>query len=52
MRLLIAWNIIIDLVLPFIFSNGRRLWDCRFHNTVFEVEGASKEETTYPRLVF
>jgi hypothetical protein len=25
MRLLNAWNIIIDLVLPFIFSNVRRL---------------------------
>jgi len=31
MRLLSAWNIIINLVLPFIFSNGGRLWDCRFH---------------------
>jgi hypothetical protein len=31
MRLLSAWNIIVDLVLPFIFNNGRRLWDCRFH---------------------
>jgi len=31
MRLLSAWNIIIDLVLPFIFNNGRRLWDCRLH---------------------
>jgi hypothetical protein len=30
-RLLTAWNIIINLVLPFIFSSGRRLWDCRFH---------------------
>jgi hypothetical protein len=29
-RLLSAWNIIINLVLPFIFENGRRLWDCRF----------------------
>jgi hypothetical protein len=28
--LLSAWNIIINLVLPFIFSNGERLWDCRF----------------------
>jgi hypothetical protein len=25
MRLLSAWNIIIDLVLPFIFNGGRRL---------------------------
>jgi hypothetical protein len=31
MRLLGAWNITIELVLPFIFSSGRRLWDCRFH---------------------
>jgi len=31
MRLLSAWDIIIDLVLPFIFSSERRLWDCRFH---------------------
>jgi hypothetical protein len=30
MRLLSAWNIIIDLVLPFLFRSGRRLWDCRF----------------------
>jgi len=30
-RLLSAWNIIINLGLPFIFSNGGRLWDCRFH---------------------
>jgi hypothetical protein len=30
MRLLSAWYIIINLVLPFIFSNGGRLWDCRF----------------------
>jgi hypothetical protein len=30
-RLLSAWNIIVDLVLPFIFNSGRRLWDCRFH---------------------
>jgi hypothetical protein len=30
MSLLSAWNIIIDLVLSFIFSNGGRLWDCRF----------------------
>jgi hypothetical protein len=31
MRLLSACNIIIDLVLPFIFNSGRRLWDCRFY---------------------
>jgi hypothetical protein len=30
MRLLSAWNIIINLVLPFIFNNVGRLWDCRF----------------------
>jgi hypothetical protein len=30
MRLLSAWDIIICLVLPFIFGNGGRLWDCRF----------------------
>jgi len=30
MRLLSAWYIIINLVLPFLFSNGGRLWDCRF----------------------
>ncbi|XP_062176085.1 uncharacterized protein LOC133881146 [Alnus glutinosa] len=29
-RLLCAWNIIIELVLLFIFSSGSRLWDCRF----------------------
>jgi hypothetical protein len=31
MRLLSAWNIIIDLFLQFIFNSGRKLWDCRFH---------------------
>jgi hypothetical protein len=31
MRLLSAWNIIIDLFLLFIFNNGRKLSDCRFH---------------------
>jgi hypothetical protein len=29
MRLLSAWNIIIDLFLLFIFNNWRELWDCR-----------------------
>jgi len=31
MRLLNAWNIIVDLFLLFIFNNVRRLWDYRFH---------------------
>jgi hypothetical protein len=31
MRLLSAWNFIIDLFLMFIFNSGRKLWDCRFH---------------------
>jgi len=31
MRLLSAWTIIIDLVLPFIFNSRRRLKDYRFH---------------------
>jgi hypothetical protein len=31
MRLLSAWNIIIDLFLQFIFNSWRKLWDCRFH---------------------
>jgi hypothetical protein len=31
MRLLSAWNIIIDLFLMFIFNSGGKLWDCRFH---------------------
>jgi hypothetical protein len=31
MRLLSAWNIIIDLFLLFNFNSGRKLWDCRFH---------------------
>jgi hypothetical protein len=31
MRLLNAWNIIVDLFLLFIFNSWRRLWDCRFH---------------------
>jgi hypothetical protein len=31
MRLLSAWNIIIDLFFLFIFNNGRKLWDCRLH---------------------
>jgi len=51
MRLLNAWNIIVDLFLLFIFNSGRRLWDCRFTNTVFEEEGISEEGATYPRPV-
>jgi hypothetical protein len=31
MRLLSAWNFIIDLFLLFIFNNQRELWDCRRH---------------------
>jgi hypothetical protein len=31
MRLLSAWNIIIDLFLLFIFNNWRKLWDYRRH---------------------
>jgi hypothetical protein len=31
MRLLNAWNIIVDLFLLFMFNSGRRLWDCRFN---------------------
>jgi hypothetical protein len=31
MRLLSAWNIIIDLFLLFIFNSGRKLWDCRLN---------------------
>jgi hypothetical protein len=31
MRLLSAWNIIINLFLLFIFNNWRKLWDCRGH---------------------
>jgi hypothetical protein len=31
MRLLGAWNIIIDLFLMFIFNNWRKLWDRRRH---------------------
>jgi hypothetical protein len=31
MKLPSAWNIIVDLVLSFIFNSGRRLWDCWFH---------------------
>jgi len=31
MRLLNAWNIIINLFLLFIFNSGRKLWDCRLH---------------------
>jgi hypothetical protein len=31
MRLLSAWNIIIDLFLLFIFNDWRKLWDCRRH---------------------
>jgi hypothetical protein len=31
MRLLSAWNIIIDLFLLFIFNSGRKLWDSRLH---------------------
>jgi hypothetical protein len=38
MRLLSAWNIIVDFVLPFIFNSGRRLGTVGFTNTVFEEE--------------
>jgi hypothetical protein len=31
MRLLSAWNIIINLFLLFIFNRERKLWDCRLH---------------------
>jgi len=31
MRLLSAWNIIINLFLSFIFNNERKIWDCRLH---------------------
>jgi hypothetical protein len=31
MRLLSAWNIIINLFLLFIFNNWRKLWDYRRH---------------------
>jgi hypothetical protein len=31
MRLLSAWNIIINLFLLFIFNSGRNLWDCRLY---------------------
>jgi hypothetical protein len=30
MRLLSAWNIIVDIFFLFIFNSGMRLWDCRF----------------------
>lgn len=51
MWLLSAWNIIINLVLPFIFSNGGRLWTAGLTNTVLEVEGVSEGGATYPRPV-
>jgi hypothetical protein len=31
MRLLNAWNIIINLFLLIIFNSRRKLWDCRLH---------------------
>jgi len=31
MRLLNAWNIIVDLFLLIIFNSGRGFWDCSFH---------------------
>jgi hypothetical protein len=51
MRLLSAWNIIINLVLPFVFSNGGRLWTVGLTKTVLKVEGTSEEGATYPRPV-
>jgi hypothetical protein len=51
MRLLGAWNIIIDLFLLFFFNNWRKLWTVGGTNTVFEEEGTSEEEATYPRPV-
>jgi hypothetical protein len=51
MRLLSAWNIIVDLFLLFIFNNGRRLWDCSFHKHNLEEEGTLEEGATYPKPV-
>jgi len=51
MRLLSAWNIIINLVLPFIFSNGGRFWDCRFDKCSLGSRRVSVEGATYLRSV-
>jgi hypothetical protein len=51
MRLLNAWNIIVDLFLLFIFNSGGGSRTVGFTNTVFEEEGISEEGATYPRPV-
>jgi hypothetical protein len=49
MRLLSAWNIIINLFLRLSSTEGGSSGTVGFTNTVFEEEGASEEEATYPR---
>jgi hypothetical protein len=48
MRLLSASNIIIELVLSFIFSSGRRLWDCRFHKYSLSSRGSFRRGSYIP----
>jgi len=50
MRLLSAYNIIIDLVLPFIFNNGRRLWDCRFYKYSLWSKGSIRRRSYIPEI--
>jgi len=49
MRLLSAWNIIINLFLRLSSTEGGSSRTVGFTNTVFEEEGASEKEATYPR---
>jgi hypothetical protein len=51
MRLLSAWNIIIDIFLLLSSTAGGSSRTVGFTNTVFEEEGTSEEEAIYPRPV-
>jgi hypothetical protein len=52
MRLLSAWNIIIDLVLSFVFINGGRLWDCRFDKYSLGGRGSVSGRSYIPETSF
>jgi hypothetical protein len=49
MRLLSAWNIITDLVLPFVFSNGGRFWDCRYDKYSLGSRGSVSGRSYIPK---
>jgi hypothetical protein len=51
--LLSVWNISINLVLPFIFNIGGRLWDCRLNKYSLGSRGSIRRRRYIPetRLV-